>query len=707
MKEVPHHKGVFMANRHMPTRSPLAILYLVTLSGVLFVSPETGRAQPATFEWVRQAGGLSDDYGSAIAGDTAGSIFVTGLFNVGPASFDGITLTNASGNFVAKYDSTGSVLWVRAIGGGGADGPRNGIAVDPAGNCYVTGFFWDSASFDKIILRSSGSANMFIAKYDSAGNILWARQAMGVGFSAGQAIAVDDLGNAFVTGSFGQASILFGDIVLTTTRGSEMFLAKYDSEGNFLWARQSQEPGPGNGVSAWALSVSASGNCVVTGPFHGTATFGTTTVSSATGAEVFVTKYSSKGDLVWVRQPGGPTFGLASGTNEECFLTGYCGTPATFGNVTVTNNGAFFIAKMSGGGDFLWAQKGGAAGEEGEGHAIAVDQSNNAFVTGDFSGNFTLGATTLTNSYTAQQTFVARYDGNGVALWAVQTGKLEYGSVGYGIAVDSGQSCYITGAFDGTADFGSTNLVSATAGGLDIFIAKLPKRVPPLITSQPVDQTVVAGVDVTFAVEVTSPFALSFQWQKDGSNLPGETNSALLVPDVQGAEAGSYAVLISNLEATVLSRRAILVVNYSLVVNIAGDGTVEATPPGPFYPPDSAAMLKCIPAQAFEFSGWSGDVAGIANPLTILMNSNRVVTANFRQAPHLVIRRLVSQASSTSFVITFTGAVGSNYWIEASSDLQQWTPLIGVAAPAGDLQIFDPAAPNFKQRFYRVLSASP
>src|SRR5437764_11653492 len=123
-----------------PTRiiaSLLAFSPAVVLT--ISFSSAIATAQPSPFRWAVQAGGTFDDFSRGIAVDASGNSYVTGSFH-DLAVFGDVTLTSTGGYdiFVAKYDSTGKVLWANQAGGSNFDDHGLAIALDGAGNCYVT-----------------------------------------------------------------------------------------------------------------------------------------------------------------------------------------------------------------------------------------------------------------------------------------------------------------------------------------------------------------------------------------------------------------------------------------------------------------------------------------------------------------------------------------------------------------------------------------
>jgi hypothetical protein len=176
------------------------------------------------FVWATDIGGQGTDAGLGIAVDGAGNAYATGLLS----GFDA---------FVAKLNGQGKVLWLNTTSGTGFDAGK-GIAVDGAGNAYVTGAFSGTAHFGKTLppLTSAGDTDGFVTKLDGQGNFAWARPMGGQGTDAGLGIAVDGAGNAYVTGLF-SGTAKFGPFTQTSAGGADGFVTKLDGQGTFAWAR--------------------------------------------------------------------------------------------------------------------------------------------------------------------------------------------------------------------------------------------------------------------------------------------------------------------------------------------------------------------------------------------------------------------------------------------------------------------------------------
>ena len=244
-------------------------------------------AQIDVWLWAKKAGGTQDDEGYSIDIDSSGNSYVTGYFE-GTASFGTTTLTCTEDIdiFIAKLDSNGNWLWAKQAGGSYWDMGYS-IAIDSSGNSYVTGNFGETASFGTTTLTSIGTADIFVAKLDSNGNWLWAKQAGGTSSVAyGYSIATDSSGNSYVTGYFGETAS-FGSITLTSIGSWDIFVAKLDSNGNWLGAIKA-----GGTIWDWgqSIAIDSEGNSYVTGFFEGSASFGNITLTSSGSSDIFVAK---------------------------------------------------------------------------------------------------------------------------------------------------------------------------------------------------------------------------------------------------------------------------------------------------------------------------------------------------------------------------------------------------------------------------------
>ncbi|MBI3501612.1 MAG: T9SS type A sorting domain-containing protein [Bacteroidetes bacterium] len=239
--------------------------------------------------WAKSAAGSGNDDEYGISTDGS-NIYITGAYSSSTLSFGSNSITNAGSQniFIAKYDASGNALWAKSAGGNISD---FGTAISAAaGNVYITGYFSSSTvTFGSTSLTNAGGEDIFIAKYDASGNVLWAKKAGGSSVDDGLGIMADASGNAFITGVFGSTTITFGSTSLTNAGSYDIFVAKYDASGNVVWAKGA---GGTNDDFSYSVSINSS-NLFITGDFRSPSlAFGSTTLTNAGGEDVFTAKLS-------------------------------------------------------------------------------------------------------------------------------------------------------------------------------------------------------------------------------------------------------------------------------------------------------------------------------------------------------------------------------------------------------------------------------
>ena len=364
-----------------------------------------------TFQWVQSAGGTLEDVGNSIAVDGSGNVYVTGGYK-GTAIFGTTSKTSAgiSDVFVVKYNNSGTFQWVQSAGGT-SDDVGNSIALDVSGNIYVTGGYYGTATFGTTPISAVGNADIFMVKYNSSGFVQWVQTAGGSNFDSSKSITLDALGNIYMTGYY-FGTTTFGVISKTSTGSADIFIAKYDPSGaSWLWLQSAGSTGNDYGQS---IALDASGNVYTTGYYFGTAIFGSMSVASAGGNEIFLTKYNNTGTFQWVKSAGGTINDVGNSVavdgSGNVYVTGYYQGTATFGTITKTSVGSLdmFVAKYNSSGSCQWLQSaGGTSGVFG--NSIALDASGNIYVTGYYGGTATFGSTTITSSDNSD-IFVSRLD---------------------------------------------------------------------------------------------------------------------------------------------------------------------------------------------------------------------------------------------------------------------------------------------------------
>lgn len=495
------------------TRKPLSFFrYIMAAMSFLALACGTILTNAQTFDWAFSIGGTHYDATYAVAVDGEGNVYVTGNFR-NSADFDpgpGSTILTAMGTgtdiYLTKYDRNGSYVWAISIGSGTRDNGGHSIALDKSNNIYIIGSFSGTADFDPgrgVANLSSGIRTMFIAKYNSNGNYLWAKNVETTGEIYGKSVAVDGNGNAYITGSF-MYTVDFDPgpgLAILSTSGTyndfDAFIAKYNNNGDYVWAGRMGNiySDGGNGVT-----VDKTGNIYVTGSFGGTVDFdigsGVANLTSVGAWGAFIAKYDSSGSYIWANSSGekgeAAGLGIALDDSENIHITGLFQDTVDFdpgaGSFNLTGNKAIdsslygwlwaafevngstiFFAKYDSAGNFVWAKKienNSLIGMEDRGVSAAVDKSGNLYITGFFTGTADFdpgpGKANLTNSngydwasfpaFVPGNPFIAKYDPEGNYIWA---GSIEcsHNAEGNGIAVDGNGNVYAVGSFHGTADF--------------------------------------------------------------------------------------------------------------------------------------------------------------------------------------------------------------------------------------------------------------
>ncbi len=449
----------------MKVKIGLFFIVLVVLNTALF-------SQEPEWQWASQAGGNGFDGGGGICSDLYGNSYVTGIFE-GTANFGSYSLTSSGLEdiFIAKMDANGNWLWATQAGGSESEGPC-GITIDNDYNCYVTGEFISTVNFGSYSLTSSGEEDIFVAKMDANGNWLWATKAGGSSQDSGEAIVIDNDYNCYVTGKF-KVTASFGSYSLTSSGARDIFVAKMDTNGNWLWATQAEGS---DWEGGYGIANDNTDNYYVTGYFRDTVNFGTVTLTSSGERDIFVAKMDANGNWVWATKAGGSDgedetgFKITTDNQSNSYVTGIFEGTAYFGSYSLTSSGEgdIFVAKMDVNGNWLWATKAGGNYQD-NGLGIAIDNDYNCYVTGQFLATVSFGSYSLTSSG-LEDIFIAKIDTNGNWVWVTKAGGSS-GDSGYGITTDNGGNSYVTGIFQDTASFGSYSLTSS--GNWDIYVVKL------------------------------------------------------------------------------------------------------------------------------------------------------------------------------------------------------------------------------------------
>jgi hypothetical protein len=218
--------------------------------------------------------------------------------------------------FISKFDTNGNAVWAKAMGGRKTE--MGGLfSMDITGNLYVTGDFQDSIFFDNILLTSSSMRDWFLAKFDNEGNALWARQGHITGATVyyGEVFCDITKGNVLAVGTF-SGSAAFGENNISACSANDIFLVCYNSDGECMGVSQAPNSFQG-GINADKL-----GNIYLTGAFQGLSTFGSTSLNSFGSDDAFIARHNAITGLP--RPPEAPAQRLeifANPTTGVCSVT--------------------------------------------------------------------------------------------------------------------------------------------------------------------------------------------------------------------------------------------------------------------------------------------------------------------------------------------------------------------------------------------------
>lgn len=446
------------------------------------------------------------DSGNGIAVLDDGSAFVTGSYESAPIFGLGegneTTLVpspgwTASDIFIARYTASGRLAWVKqAVGTGKNSGTSIDVLAD--GSTLVAGSISDTAAFglgepNETTLTSAGATDIFLARYNSDGTLLWAIRAGGVEADAATAVVAISDESVFVTGYF-TGTAVFGqgetnETTLTTAGVQDIFIARYNPDGTLAWVKHAGGTDVDTGSSNTALP---NGDSFVTGQFKGIAVFGVgegneTTLTSAGQQDIFLARYNADGTLAWAKGVGGVSWDEGSGidglSDGTVYVVGYISDTVIFGagesNQTTLFVGAgrdIFIAKYNSDGTLAWAKSAMGAGFNVT-PSIAVRSDGSPYIAGTLS-SITVFGSGEANEVTlmAGGPFITAYNVDGTVNWAMHTGNaLLWGDFLTSIDVRQDGSTYITGGISGTVTYGVGEPMETTLNSLspsDIYVAR-------------------------------------------------------------------------------------------------------------------------------------------------------------------------------------------------------------------------------------------
>ncbi len=454
-----------------------AFALLILICAAIFES----NGQTAVLEWANSFTGDRDNEPLAILVDDHNNFIVTGHFensiDLDPGTGStGFTSNHRGDCFIAKYTSSGSLIWAHAIGD---ILEENGFALafDLAGNILLAGSFSDTVDFDpgpgntSLVSSSPYRDDAFVAKYTPAGSLIWVFKLDGTGVGTFPvSINTDNLGNILLSGKF------YGTVDLDTGPGTDIhtsvgyddvFFAKYSPTGVYMW-------GHGFGTNATgeesnSIVSGSNGDVYITGRFNGTvdveAGAGVHNLVSAGGSDIFLLKYSAAGTLVWAHQIGGTGYDwrpqLEIDNNDDLLVCGGFGATVDFdfssGQHIITAGSTYdiFVCKYDAGSNLVWA-KTATPGGSWLLSDMKIDKNNHILISGAFKTSIDLGSSSCpdvhTNSGTNYSPFLWECNPAGTPVWSTSISSTDVWNQFNLCAYDTSGAIIVAGTFEDTLD---------------------------------------------------------------------------------------------------------------------------------------------------------------------------------------------------------------------------------------------------------------
>jgi hypothetical protein len=422
------------------------------------------------------AGSVYKDEALDVCSDSLGNVYTVGYIS-GQTRFADDVIVSHNGSkdiFISRNNSKGECLWARSFGSNQTDIATSVIA-DNNGNIFFAGSFSGTVNFsDNITLVSNGSEDMFIAKADSSGNIIWAKQIGSIAPDRITDIDTYDFQNIFVSGFYSDTMVVSDDIDSLFSNGmTNIFVAKIDTSGIIDWAKGfgSDEFDEANGIA-----VDEGSTVYLTGFFSQNVGFDSFEIESVGEEDIFVTSLDTDGGVRWAKSAGSST-GIDNATSitvsddGTSYLTGsFSGSIYFTESDSLVSNGLrdVFVASYDANGGHRWTFSGGGSGLVDTGEDIECASDGNIYLTGTYAFTSLFDNKALLKSFGSSDVFVLKMNSDGDILKAKAIGG-NYEDFGYGIGVDKFSNVYACGSFKRTAYFNGISISSE--GEEDIFMS--------------------------------------------------------------------------------------------------------------------------------------------------------------------------------------------------------------------------------------------
>jgi hypothetical protein len=378
--------------------------------------------------------------------------------------------------FFPIFISSQSWQWAKFYGANCMYGERVNSIFSDGSNYYIVGSYGCQLYLPGgSTLFSSGTSDIFIAKFDASGSLIWANT---IGGNFNQPSSYEDaygvydpINNCIYVGGriIGSVNFPGGPIVNGTVGSSDVFVGRMDLNGNFSWVNTTGSYGIGGQGNDYAeVFVEPDGDVVLAGTIEDTCIFGSFNVP--TGG--FIARYNSNGTCKWAANKSGNGIGIHIDfmDTDMIIAASYNSTTNYFDTIPLLSNGLYdgLIARTDSTGKTKWIRKFGFAGDD-FAEDVVVNSNNDIFLTGSFTDSLKFGTLKLVNA--GKDVFVLKFDQNGNDYWGKKGGSNGSYGAGLDLAEDSTGGCYLSGIF--TSSFSMDSYNANSSNEFDMFVTRL------------------------------------------------------------------------------------------------------------------------------------------------------------------------------------------------------------------------------------------
>lgn len=414
-------------------------------------------------------------YGSggcnAVCFDNQDNIYAGGCFEYTVDFGDGnpiASLNNYTDGCLVKYNEDGSFGWVKLFASRGYSyntDTCNAVVFDGFDSIAAAGSFESTIDFGDGPRYNQGSSDCFVAKYNTDGTYQWAKTFGGSDYDSCSSLAADGDGNIYVAGNF-YSTVDFGGGPVTAVGERDSFVCKFNADGSFAWVKTIGGPG----YDSLTDLVTSGDKLYLCGNFSGTVDFGDGNPKTANGdSDAFVLVLDTSKAFVDLYIWGSPDWdevaSLAVDSSNNIFATGYFETETDFGGGPITSKGGedCYLLKLDSGCNFYGAVTWGSLGYE-ETYGLAIGKAGDVYVAGYFEGVVDFGDGISITPIGSSDGFICKFSPAGTFKGVKTFGGPAGWTYVFSIdATTDGDICY-GGNFDSTIDFGDGNPIDPHSG---------------------------------------------------------------------------------------------------------------------------------------------------------------------------------------------------------------------------------------------------